>query len=46
MRVGTLDQVEFPLTLPLVDLFFPADRCLDRIVRLEPDQGAEVNSAP
>jgi hypothetical protein len=29
MRVDALDQVEFPLAFPLLDLLFPADRRLD-----------------
>ena len=36
MRVVALDQVEFPLAFPFLDLLLPADRRLDRLVRLEP----------
>src|SRR5205823_7568130 len=42
MRVVALDQVEFPLALPFLDLLFPADRRLDRVVRLEPDQSIDT----
>jgi hypothetical protein len=42
MRVSALDQVEFPLAFPLLDLLFPADRCLDRIVLLKPNQGVDA----
>src|ERR1700730_3159534 len=42
MRVVALDQVEFPLAFPLLDLLLPADRRLDRIVRLEPHQSVDT----
>jgi len=42
IRVGALDEVEFPLALPLLDLLFPTDRRLDRSVRLEPHQGVDA----
>lgn len=42
MRVGAPDQVEFPLASPLLDLLFPTDRCLDRIVLLKPNQSVDA----
>jgi hypothetical protein len=38
MRVVALDEVEFPLALPFLDLFLSADCRLNRVMRFKPDK--------
>jgi hypothetical protein len=36
MRVFALDQIDFPVALPLLDLPFPGQRCLKAFMGFEP----------
>ena len=38
IRIGSLDKLDLPCSLPCLDRLFPTDRGLHRIVQLIPDQ--------
>ena len=42
VRVSVLDQIDFPIAFPFLDLLFSADRCLHRTVCLKPDRGVNT----
>ena len=42
VRVSVLDQIDFPIAFPFLEMLFSADRCLHRTVCLKPDRGVDA----